>query len=112
MKGVTESEGESDDDVSEMESSEDEQATSCQSMRQQTKVFAMRCGEDLPTATTNMFAALADPVDEEVAKDLSTGLTTSTSASQVGRRRSSIECDLTMEAWIPSSTVKRSSTGF
>ena len=69
---MTESEGESDDDASDMESSDDEQATSCQSVRLQTKVFAMRCGEDLPSASTNMFAALADPVDEEVAKDLST----------------------------------------
>ena len=45
VKGVTESEGESDDDASNMESSDDEQSTSCQSLRLQTKVFAMRCAE-------------------------------------------------------------------
>ena len=41
-------------------------------MRLQTKVFAMRCGKDLPSASTNLFAALADPIDDEVARDLST----------------------------------------
>ena len=38
-KGVAESEGERNDDASDMESSDDEQATSCQSLRLQTKVF-------------------------------------------------------------------------
>ena len=65
---MTESEGESDDDASDMESSDDdEQTTTCASTRLQTRVFAIRCGEELPNASTNMFAALADPVDEEVA---------------------------------------------
>ena len=73
VKGVTESEGASDDDASDMESSDDdEQTTTCQSLRLQTREFAMRCGEELPNASTNTFAALADPIDEEVAQDLST----------------------------------------
>ena len=50
-----------------MESSDDEQATPSQS-----GIRYERCGEDLPSASTNTFAARADPVDDEVAKDLST----------------------------------------
>ena len=72
VKGLTESEGEEDDDASDMESSEDEQATSCQSLRLQTRIFPMRCGEDLPVASADQFAALANPPNDGVARDLST----------------------------------------
>ena len=62
-------------------------------------VFAMRCGADFPVASATKSAALADPPEDEIARDWSTWAHKVKVGQSSQKQRSFVECDRAMETW-------------